>query len=659
MTVLYCKQASSEVMGKGNGRGTGDSTGNGMWEDRTAHDGPEVPTTQATRSGGHSEVADPGADEFVFELRGRRFAVSAKELEPSGKLHGTMLASLAAGPSSVMAQRDSDGVIALREEDLPDEVVDWLPDIVAYVQTGTWPRLVATLADRFACLSTHGFVMGAELPEADHGTIIFGDHLLDLPKDLSSPPTCSLLLQNGACVKEIENQFDAADPSGATVLRAGPTVVQLRQETGDIYAKLGSSMHASHMGSTPHLKNKFLKAALIRPFKPIRSHRSHRLQGGFLLFIHAAPYSACGAQTQLDVATWPSFWLVIRAIGDGTSSYHCDRLEVLPGVISCMADGSIVALTKYESLRDMLLHIYISDDGALHSPPLLVNPVAPQPPFDYRPSAGKGKGKGDRRRYPRISNVHPHGRSPAKILITRSITNGDLALLIHAQDGRVALAHRDGAGKTRPWHPWCPGSNDSTERWDVWRRGRFSDCKSRKRFAVPVGSEVIAVLPRLDEVVIARRLQPGDAAGIWRVPLSEPFVGNPEWLGKGGCRRGTTSSWSQHEWYGKGFSMPHQKDATCVCEAIAGSAEQPQYSFLRLNAAWASAADYLPSAEVAHLPVIIGSRTWSPAAQGCRGAPCFDRPRCATSPMALLGKSAAVASRTGRLVEQWHAHADI
>merc|ERR1712087_242854 len=125
---------------------------------------------------------------------------------------------------------------------------------------------------------------------------------------------------------------------------------------------------------------------------------------------------------------------------------------------------------------------------------------------------------------------------------------------------------------------------------------------------------------------------------------------------------GTQSSWSQHEWhgalYGKGVSMPHQMDTKGVCEAIAGAAEQPHYAFLRLNVGLAGgAADHLPPFAVhpaeEMLPVTIGCRISSEAARWLRRCPLYggppDSPRCATSPLASLGKSAAVAWRTVRL----------
>merc|ERR1719382_1723266 len=153
---------------------------------------------------------------------------------------------------------------------------------------------------------------------------------------------------------------------------------------------------------------------------------------GVVLFLHASPREAKHPPELTPVAAWPAFWLVVYARKDGREVYSCQSCEVLPGGLRELSDGALVLLSKHESLRHMLLSIYLSTDGVLAVPPILVNPIAPQPYFGLvrEPGRtfrmkGKGKGPGSGRkrqdlhhtapaalRFPCLRTLHPHGRAP-------------------------------------------------------------------------------------------------------------------------------------------------------------------------------------------------------------------------------------------------------
>jgi len=235
---------------------------------------------------------------------------------------------------------------------------------------------------------------------------------------------------------------------------------------------------------------------------------------------------------------------------------------------------------------------------------------------------GKGIGKSmhhlystdrGRLRFPAVRTIHPQGRAPDSVWIVRR--GSQIILLIHAADGRVALAQISGPGDSIPplshpgsvaRRPWDRPTKAG--RWDVWCR-RFNDpfdgthmqrLTLRRRFAVPVCDQILAVLPRDDEIDIVHKLFSNESPRLWRAPVSEdgslengfvPLLGH----GKGGGRgknglnltgmRAKGGAWAANQWHSSASQTLPENVVTAnepgVCEVLLDGAEQPTCEFQR------------------------------------------------------------------------------
>ncbi|CAK0808626.1 unnamed protein product, partial [Prorocentrum cordatum] len=141
----------------------------------------------------------------------------------------------------------------------------------------------------------------------------------------------------------------------------------LRKAGRQIYVKLNGSSNYVYITRHKLLKNRHLRAAVMRPY----TSQYPKFGSGVVLFLHASPREARRRPELTRVAAWPAFWLVVYARSDGREVYSCQSCEVLPGGLRELSDGALVLLSKHESLRHMLLSIYpVSPEGCLTVPPI-------------------------------------------------------------------------------------------------------------------------------------------------------------------------------------------------------------------------------------------------------------------------------------------------
>eukprot|EP00811_Abedinium_folium_P034657 NODE_7520_length_1572_cov_3.581315.p1 GENE.NODE_7520_length_1572_cov_3.581315~~NODE_7520_length_1572_cov_3.581315.p1 ORF type:complete len:518 (+),score=121.69 NODE_7520_length_1572_cov_3.581315:104-1555(+) len=172
------------------------------------------------------------------------------------------------------------------------------------------------------------------------------------------------------------------------------------------------------------------------------------------------------------------------------------------------------------------------------------------PPQPYNPWESAGTGKGDKNlssaqkcqvlMRPSVRTVHPEGRALQAIWIVERPLSGEptsaefsrtaqqqqqqqqqqrhsqIVVVLHAVDGRVCVAQISGEGSTIP--PTLPSYRCDRRRpihWDVWARscplrrnalyGQRIEVRSKRRYNVPICREVLAVLPREDEIVVIHK----------------------------------------------------------------------------------------------------------------------------------------------------------
>lgn len=561
----------------------------------------------------------------------RYFASSQQHPEFFKRAQGTFFQACICESTSRLLKKSVDGSFVLQEEHFPRGVVDLFPEIWSYMLTGTWPRPlldVSAIRQKSAAFEFLSITDPDKEAYGDRcGNIVFHRYLMQLPDDFHDRVCCGLIEDNAMVVGPAYDQFDAVGEAKTTELTTAQGSVSLGFNSGCVYVKLPSSCRYVYATEHPLLKHKIMLSLVVRPYRS--EHR--RFESGIVLFLKVAPRRHAEASIQgSPVATWPACWFVAscRQV-DGSFVLESLSTEVLEGMVSTMKDGTVAVVSHPHNLRKACLSLYPASDGVVTSPPLLVNLVAPSPPQSSTPSWRKGgvyKGRGksgpgkfskaplairdaeQRVRHPFLLTHHPHGRAPKHVWL--AACGKQLVVVIHAVDGRVAVAQVAGKGGCIPELPRPLGKQ---LHWDVWCRTRDELITSprstrrrmrlRRRFAVPVCREVLAVLPREREVVIVCRLKAGECPSLWRVPLNgessdskanmvTAFTGSfhdakglRKGAGKG--RAVVTGDWIEHEWFshvsgklpGEIMDDPSITGTRHVCEAFDGVAQQPIFDF--------------------------------------------------------------------------------
>ncbi|CAK0808625.1 unnamed protein product, partial [Prorocentrum cordatum] len=307
--------------------------------------------------GGAAASSEAEPADFVCVLDGQRFSANAAE-NPGfrDRVAGSLLDAMNSGPSSAMTRRGEDGSILLLAEHLPDEVVEWFPDIWTYLLDGEWPRATETLRDHMRKQRAQNFLglQTAESGGEQAAMLVFGANLVNLPDNKQHAASCMRFVGSGVREVPLDPAGTWDNPDGAVVMRVGPrSMVQLDGED-IIYVKLNGSSNYVYITRHKLLKNRHLRAAVMRPY----TSQYPKFGSGVVLFLHASPREARRRPELTRVAAWPAFWLVVYARSDGREVYSCQSCEVLPGGLRELSDGALVLLSKHESLRHMLLSIY-------------------------------------------------------------------------------------------------------------------------------------------------------------------------------------------------------------------------------------------------------------------------------------------------------------
>lgn len=535
-----------------------------------------------------------------------------------------MLGAILNQATSAMFERDDEGTILLRADQLPNEVLELFGGIWRYLQTGQWEIALTTLiamhrwqfALSYLGIKDTTFAVGDGL-----ACIILARHLVLLPRNFLSRPVCVGLDETACMVNKIRWPFDANCDSGTDALEAKLGSVRLCPDNGALYFKTPDVHYYAFITQHALLKGKRMLAFVIR-----RSGSNYPKYGsrGYVLFIRMLPknqhHPFRRGLTQ-DFAMWPSFWFVayLRCDSDAGLVKHCQvHSEILPGGLAGLSDGTIVLLSNVGNLRKARLAIFLVDKGdeIVRLPPVLVNLVAPQAHEHTYSKGGKGKDKGSkgalehqlsstegrRARWEPTRTVHPEGRAPASVWI--SARYPQIVIVIHAVDGRVTVAQVRGltgsipersqvTGGTGALH-WSARSN--TTRWDVWCRRAEAQrsfpynerASLRRRYAVPVCRDVLAVLPRDSEIMIIHKKATANSPQLWRVPLPASGEDRPPSLitvvkGKGKSK--LSGGWSEHRWYeSASCPMPTGLLASsypAICEASMNEPNQPEFEFQR------------------------------------------------------------------------------
>eukprot|EP00927_Polykrikos_kofoidii_P050387 TRINITY_DN44304_c0_g1_i1.p1 TRINITY_DN44304_c0_g1~~TRINITY_DN44304_c0_g1_i1.p1 ORF type:complete len:659 (+),score=37.12 TRINITY_DN44304_c0_g1_i1:209-1978(+) len=506
-----------------------------------------------------------------------------------------------------MVETTNDGALVLLAEHFPPETIELFPDIWSYLVTGQWPPIVPEFSAYirlFRALDYLGIenVMTLTSSPIEKPTfLVLEKNLVLLPRDRVQKASCISFRCSGSRTSDIPCSFDAEDFSGTDILKTEHGTMWLGSEAGSLRFQPPETPCFLHIATHKRLKGKVMRAMILR-----RASHPLTYETGFVAFIQVAPPKQV-AKDVSPFALWPSFWLVVSLKKCGETNYTCTAIEISPGGIRALSDGTVALLSNCDNLRKALISIFLAEDGVVQLPPVRVNPVAPEP---YRQpegrSAVKGKGKGgyalgrftstqmpenNKLRFPPVRTVHPEGRAPASVWLARK--DRHLILLIHAVDGRVALGQLQGPGGRIPLIR-------NSVRWDVWcRRGHdprrafpapMKRLSLRRQFAVPICNKVLAVLPTAEEIVIVHKMFPKGPPRVWRAPLQHdsasqgnfgfaPILGWSSGSNKG-SRKG---SWFDSQWHSSAsLNLPEDVIGSCrpgVCEVVPKGLEQPDFEF--------------------------------------------------------------------------------
>lgn len=575
--------------------------------------------------------------EIVVELQGRRYhASSEKHPEFVRRAQGTWFQACVSVSTSQMFVRASDGCIMLQEEHIPQPVIDLFPEIWSYMLTGEWPRPLVSMSSIMKKMKAFEFlgVVDADTKALgdSHGNILFRSYLLQLPDDFNKRACCGPIDGNALLLGPGPTQFDAVGDATSQQLTAELGSVSLAFGTGSVHVKLSPSCRFVYATEHPLLRHKVMVSLVMRKYES-----NHRRYGtGFVLFVKVAPRRrAADARFRLSpVAHWPAFWFVASCRQVGGTALETVSTEVLPGGLSTMMDGTVAVISHPDNLRKARLALYPAKGSVVYAPPLLVNLVAPAPPQATTPPWSRGpSGKGNwpgksgfkgpgvpllkgqletlpeeqRPRNPCVLTRHPHGRAPAQVWLVGC--GPQLILVIHAVDGRVAVAQVKGLGGC---FPECPRPRGKEVLWDVWCRAHDDPLESRtmrrrrtlrRRFAVPLCAEILTVLPREQEIALVCRLKPGDFPRLWRVPLDAESgkanmvvaftsfsfdvkgIRKGHVKGKGKDHAMVTGHWIENEWFSHvNGKLPRDivdSKAPHVCEIFGGISQQPLFDYQR------------------------------------------------------------------------------
>eukprot|EP00931_Biecheleriopsis_adriatica_P078015 TRINITY_DN51488_c0_g1_i1.p1 TRINITY_DN51488_c0_g1~~TRINITY_DN51488_c0_g1_i1.p1 ORF type:complete len:685 (-),score=72.97 TRINITY_DN51488_c0_g1_i1:104-2158(-) len=501
-------------------------------------------------------------------------------------------------PTSDFFPRDEDGAFLIQGLEASAFERVWLylktgtkPSLTSAAEVASWQRVVDLLCIRgallpwspaIAVLTTGGFIAH---PTLDPQRLVVTEPLLHLADCLPY----SGLNSQAVSVPGGEPDCMISSPIADVKICSKRGLVLLRR-CGPNSSIGWQAVHAS-----TRVRGNVLIAALVR-----RYARTNPEELGFILFLHLAPRRHCyRSQSRPEIAQSPAFWLILRfGEGDGfqLSLLH-DRCS--PGWLAQLHGGGVMVMQHPESLRKAQLLIFtVVEPGNcatkvdnlsskpelwLQAPGFLANVRALQP---YNPCYTSGFGKGGPKglhkskghaRPPGIKfekrsvdTVHPMGRAMRDLWVVES--QQQLVIVVHAIDGRVCVGQLSGVQGVIP-EPRAPGADKNAPQvWDIWPRPCHSrhDAihgllpeSSKRRHNVPMCDEIVAVLPRQEEILVlyrnrcaksraclAWRIQKPQRSDSPQVSASSPanFFCCSNANGKGLGRTKTSGSWSSDRW---------------------------------------------------------------------------------------------------------------
>jgi len=493
-------------------------------------------------------------------LCGQRYEAS-EDVYPGffQRLEGSLLSVMSTGPCRVMVTVTADGCLELQEEHLPEEVRRLFPEIWSYLQTGCWeakttPRGICDLQKALSFLN-----LKAQIPDDESPVLFVHKHMITVHRE----DALAMSWMEGPLSGKVYNLHGGSDffinQTGALTLKSEHGSLKLDPATGALYLKLPESTTFVWIATNRQLRGKLMHSMVLRQclWEKEVVHPPRRLEGqrnegpGFLLLVQFRtkirdPQIRDPKVTPAmnSFVSWPNFWFMVDIeVVDGSRRglFRCRKQDLRPGGVSTLEDGSVLWLTNPESLRKARLTIFRAheiDRDLVSLPGIVINLVAPKPYHaGYEGLAAhlstKGRGKGNWfDPAPGLRTLHPQGRAPASVWVVQR--EGQLILLIHAADRRVALAQFTGKGGCLPrvwktsaycrYHP-----NRVGQFWDVWCRhdmvtpgGRHTHrYHTRGKFDVPMCEEVLSVVPCDPGILIFHRPTAKGMPSCWCVHLEQ------------------------------------------------------------------------------------------------------------------------------------------
>eukprot|EP00434_Breviolum_minutum_P036443 symbB.v1.2.032289.t1/scaffold3854.1/size49228/1 len=417
----------------------------------------------------------PMSKHLAVCLCGQRYEAS-EDVYPGffQRLEGSLLSVMSTGPCRVMVTVTADGCLELQEEHLPEEVRRLFPDIWSYLQTGCWeakttPRAICDLQKALSFLN-----LKAQIPDDESPVLFVHKHMITVHRE----DALAMSWMEGPLSGKVYNLHGGSDffvhQTGTLTLKHEHGSLKLDPQTGALYLKLPESTTFVWITTNRQLRGKLMHSMVLRQclwekevVHPPRRLEGHRNEGpGFLLLVqfrtkirdpHRDPKVTPAMNS---FVSWPNFWFMVDIeVVDGSRRglFRCRKQDLRPGGVSTLEDGSVLWLTNPESLRKARLTIFRAHDmdrDLVSLPGVVINLVAPKPYHaGYEGLAAhlstKGRGKGTWfDPAPGLRTLHPQGRAPASVWVVQR--EGQLILLIHAADRRVALAQFTGKGGCLP-----------------------------------------------------------------------------------------------------------------------------------------------------------------------------------------------------------------
>lgn len=541
-------------------------------------------------------AADAPEAELVVLLGEERFVASrSKNAEFFQRVEGSWLEVCAHGPSRELFRRGPAGEIVLRDEHLPSDVVRAMPEIWHYLLTGHWRSGLRSLSEVLGRSSVLSF-FGIRDPTIaalgnGYGCLVFSRSLLRLPADFEVPIVCTRIDAGSCNLQWCTSAGAVLGHSGCRELAAVEGAVELDPDAGTLFFKSPASPEFLFASEHALLKHKQLATLIVRRYKS----RWRRFGEGFMIFLKVVPRNQSGAFAEIahsPFAHWPCFWFVACLRQENDVLLEAVNVEILPAGVSVFADGAVVVVSHPEHLQKARLAVFRSDGDFLDVPAAFVRLVAPAPfkpcqMFEPFRKGGKGKnahpydhqvretGSSSRS----VSTWSPEGRAPAKVWIV--CRDQRITVIIHAADGRVAVGHVNG-------ETLIPKRGAGVGYWNLWGHRHSSEVqqftrRQRHRYRVPICREVLAVLPRAQELAVLARSGVHSGSVLWRIPLDGQvdFVSDrvePRPFFRKGAPRG---EWADHAWHsGVNGRLPSDlASGYNFCEAMPDAKEQPIFEF--------------------------------------------------------------------------------